>query len=259
LSKATDSKSKSQLLADHINEKLAAKVDLTSIDARKKDFAEFLKKYPKGEFSKSLYIDILKREIIRKGYDPRAYGLSQGKIPSFQSSQRDMKSTVTPKPTEARQQTQVGAPFTPQPTTGVQTPQLLAPPGATQAELKTEAAKYVIAYTATNVGVTLKAFYSVLKLKWEFLEDLTNEEKDTLGELWLPAFQRWMQGEYSIIIIPLLATLGLLSPKIKKAQRIAKAQGKGEKESKEKKTESKAETTQDTEDEKIFNAKKSPS
>ena len=272
------------MLAEWLIQKLDAKLDLTSIDARKKDFKEFCEANPKGEFSKSLYMDVLKREIKKKGFDPRSYGLTSGKIPSFTSSGKDMRASVTPKPVADAPKVDSRSAFTPIPSqaqTQGDYPRIIKTEGgATQEELKTEASEYRIAYTATNVGVTIKAFYSTLKLKWEFLEDLTEEEKNTLGELWLPAFDKWLQGEYSMIIIPLLATLGLLSPKIKKAQResklhtIEKVPDRKKETQQKKQTQQKKETgiekipeldedsnydpNQDEADEEIFRASKSP-
>ncbi len=204
--------SKAEQLREWISKKLDVKADLASLDGRKKDFEEFEKLHPNEKFAKEQYLNILKTELKKKRIDPRSYGLSKT-IPSFKKQGSDMKVTNEPSP-----QPQPASP----PSQQKQAPQGEQKP-ATQEELKEQIPKdFAMHYTEENVGVTIKALYMSLRAKWKYLEDLNDEEKKTLGELWLPFFEYYLKTKWAIVVIPLLATIGMITPKIQRAQKIQK-------------------------------------
>ena len=61
----------------------------------------------------------------------------------------------------------------------------------------------------------------ILKFWWP-LEDLTKEEKETLGRMWLPTFQRYLNEHWAYIGLPLIAAIGIFGRHIIKARRIKK-------------------------------------
>jgi len=62
----------------------------------------------------------------------------------------------------------------------------------------------------------------MFRLAYPDLELLTEEEKDALGKMWLPAFNRYLTEKWAIIGIPFLATVGIFLPKIIAARKIKK-------------------------------------
>lgn len=83
-------------------------------------------------------------------------------------------------------------------------------------------------FDAEGVGATLNAFFIMVRITYPELEALTDEEKKSLGRMWLPAFQRYLSENWAYIGIPFLATMGMMLPKIAAARRVHK-EGKIEK------------------------------
>lgn len=77
-------------------------------------------------------------------------------------------------------------------------------------------------FDSEGVGATLNAFYIMVRVAYPELELLTNEEKQSLGKMWLPAFQRYLSENWAYIGIPFLATMGMMLPKIAAARRAHK-------------------------------------
>lgn len=73
-----------------------------------------------------------------------------------------------------------------------------------------------------TIAAFLAALYLTLKLKWGFLEDLTDDEKVTLAEMWQPAFQKYTSEKFALLVFPTIATMGLLAPKLYKARKLKK-------------------------------------
>ena len=71
------------------------------------------------------------------------------------------------------------------------------------------------------VESTFEGLWIILKLKWP-LEDLTNEERQTLGRIWLPIFQRYLNEHWAYIGLPFLVTVGIFGKHIIVARRIKK-------------------------------------
>ena len=79
-----------------------------------------------------------------------------------------------------------------------------------------------------SIEAVFEGLWAGLKLWWP-LDDLTKEEKESLGSMWLPAFRKYLTEKWAIFGIPLSATLGIIMPKIANARK--KSRGKKKKNS----------------------------
>ncbi len=77
------------------------------------------------------------------------------------------------------------------------------------------------------VESTFEGLWTILKLKWP-LENLTNEEIQALGRMWLPIFKRYFSENWAYIGLPFLAAIGIFGKHIIKAR--AKKKKREEKE-----------------------------
>jgi len=129
----------------------------------------------------------------------------------------DMKATIKPKPQSfAFEKSPVDVV-----NEEVQQQQKLEPIQA-QPQIKNEHIDPVV------VESTFEGLWTLLKLKWP-LEDLTREERQALGRMWLPLFQRYLSEHWAYIGLPFIVIIGIFGKHIIKARRIKK-----EKESKQK-------------------------
>jgi len=67
------------------------------------------------------------------------------------------------------------------------------------------------------VESTFEGFWTILKLKWP-LEDLTKEEIQALGRMWLPIFKRYFSENWAYIGLPFFAAIGIFGKHIIKAR-----------------------------------------
>ncbi len=214
-------KSKAELLGEHIRKQLDNNTDLTSLDARKKDFKEFVETLkPEQVPTKSHYLDILKRELKRKDLDPKAFGLTS-KHPTFVKKTTDMKTTLTAHPSkvDSKQTPETKPEIKTETKTGTGTTTITT---TSQDETGKIIEEMRINYTEKSVAIILKSMYNVLKIKYPTIEPLNDEEKEILGELWTPAFQKYLADKYFILIMPIFASIALISPKIVKAKKANK-------------------------------------
>jgi len=72
-----------------------------------------------------------------------------------------------------------------------------------------------------SIEAVFEGLWAGLKIWWP-LEDLTKEEKESLGNMWLPAFRKYLTEKWAIFGIPLSATLGIIMPKIANARKTAR-------------------------------------
>jgi len=64
---------------------------------------------------------------------------------------------------------------------------------------------------------TFEGLWTILKLKWP-LEDLTKEEIQALGRMWLPLFKRYFHEHWTLIGLPFFATIGIFGKHVIKAR-----------------------------------------
>ena len=67
------------------------------------------------------------------------------------------------------------------------------------------------------VESTFEGLWMILKLKWP-LEDLTREEIQALGRMWLPVFKRYFSENWAYIGLPFFAAIGIFGKHIIKAK-----------------------------------------
>ena len=192
--------SKSEILRDWIKSKLDNNYDYSTKENRTQDFSEFINSHKEFDIKadKPLYHAILKKEVIRKGIDLRTLGLTPQR-PNFPES--DMGGTTTPIPVimprirrvepEVKENTDEIIP--------TQTPEL-------------------VNFTEYSVGLTMKMMFNFLKIKYPFIESLTAEEQEALGQVWLPVFKRYLERNWAIVGVALFSTMSIMSTKIKKAK-----------------------------------------
>lgn len=70
-------------------------------------------------------------------------------------------------------------------------------------------------YTVKGAGAVLNCAYNVLRIPRPYADKLSADDREALGEMWAPIFNRHLQGHaHAEIGIAVLATLGLFSEKI---------------------------------------------
>lgn len=74
----------------------------------------------------------------------------------------------------------------------------------------------------------------VLKWKWSMIEGLKPEERECLGRIWQPFFQKYTSEKFVYFVIPILRAIGMLVPKIREGRRLSKEKQKQEENQKEK-------------------------
>ncbi len=72
-----------------------------------------------------------------------------------------------------------------------------------------------------SIEAVFEGLWAGLRLWWP-LDDLSKEEKESLGRMWLPAFRKYLTEKWAIFGIPLSATLGIIMPKIANARKDAR-------------------------------------
>ncbi len=206
-------KSKADLLRNHIREQLNKNYDYSLASNRKADIQIFIEQnkneLEKTDTAKTLrpsHNKILDEQLKNNGIDPSSLGRSSKK-PKFNS---DLNSVITPEP-------QAGATDTTKPTKGAPIQGQAGVTGAPQ-QVGEDGQLIVPAFDEKAVSATFQSFLLMLKLNYPDLELLSDEEKDSLGKIWLPFFNKYLSDKYSEILIPVFATAGIFLPKIAKAR-----------------------------------------
>ncbi len=207
------------LLREHIANQIKNKYDYSTATSRKQDILNFI------ELNK----DNLDKDVtvakIRSSHDPlmktmlKESGMDISQIQRTHKGKNKLKfnsdmnkSNIDPKPQQGKNDE----------TPKQQTPQNLEQPMA-QAPIQ--------AYSTEAVSATFSALFLTIKVAIPELEELTEDEKKALGEMWQPAFNLYLQNEkLAVIGIPVLSTLGLFIPKIiagRRKGKIAKSKQEG--------------------------------
>ncbi len=212
----------SDLLRVHIREKIKSNYDYSLATNRKQDIQDFISKNQKL-FKEELIVKnvrashnpILDKVLMEQGIDPKSLGRTERKNKNtglkFNS---DMNATITPSPQAGDTDTTPKKidPKNPQIQQGLQlqTPEI---------------------FSKESVSASFAGLFMALKIGFPDLEDLTESEKKSLGELWHGAFNLYISNEKMAVIgIPLISTLGMFIPKIiasRKKTRIRKSKEEG--------------------------------
>jgi len=217
------------LLRNHINANLAKNFDYSLATNRKQDILNFIESHKlvldkhqqKIDTIRPSHNTALEKCLKNKGIDPASIGRSK-RTPKFSG---DLNATITPAPQAGAVDTTVK---TGTPVQGVdQTGQVIVQP-------------QVMIFDEKSVSATLSAIFLMFRFAYPDLELLTDEEKDSLGKVWLPAFNKYLTENWAIIGVPLFATAGIFLPKLIKARKAKQMrEGKGETKAKQQEIDSK--------------------
>lgn len=206
--KATEQPTQNDRLREHL-ESVKDQIDLTTASGRRKSQEIYLKENP--DASPSALPAAHHAMLMRKAKE-------WGKKPTdFKAGTRGQKKLVDPKIRATVKPTPSGVgdghgdpnwrdgndPNRPQdgPRRGTIPNQTAPPPGTT--------------YTVKGAGAVLNCAYNVLRIPRPYADKLEADDREALGEMWAPIFNRHLQGHaHAEIGIAVLATLGLFSEKI---------------------------------------------
>lgn len=199
--------SKSEILRNWIKTKFDNNYDYSTKDNRTLDFKEFVDSHKEFDMKKDkpLYHAVLKKEMKHRGIDPKTYGLPPHK-PIHES---DMTGITTKAP----------APVRIMPVVKEEKHELENTDNAESIKTQEQ-----YDFTASSVGLTVRSLFNFLKLMYPFLEELTQDEQDALGQLWLPWFNMYLKGKWAMLTVASLSTISIMSTKIKDAKQKAKNQ-----------------------------------
>lgn len=208
----SENKSQADLLRDHINLKLDQNFDYSQSSNVSADLKSFLEKNKDKKYNfkavRPSHSRILNQCLKNRDIDPKSIGRKTKKL-RFNT---DLASKITPKPVEGKVDS----------TTAEKKPPTYydkdgKPIAVAQAPIRYEH------FDAKGVSASLNAFYLMMRVAYPELELLSEDEKNSLGNMWLPAFQRYLTENWAYIGIPLLATFGIMLPKIAEARKKNKA------------------------------------
>lgn len=74
---------------------------------------------------------------------------------------------------------------------------------------------------SASIEFVFDGLWMLLKLKWS-LDSLTQEQKESLGKMWLPAFRKYLSTHWIYIGIPLISTIGIFGINIMEGKRMQK-------------------------------------
>jgi len=211
----TGKRSLADLLRNHINEQLKQSFDYSTAFNRKADIEKFIeqnknqldKKTSNAKSIRPSHSRALDECLKNKGIDPASLGRKSHK-PKFNS---DLNPIISPEPQSGKLDStppklQDGKPI---PAGGV------------------GVVPVVETFDQKAVSASINSFYLMLRAVYPDLELLTEEEKESLGNLWHTAFNKYFTDRYAEILIPFVATFGMLAPKIIEARKKKKLK-KGE-------------------------------
>lgn len=206
-----DKKSLANLLRNHINEKVKAKFDYSTATNRKQDILNFIESNKQNLDKHQLEIKTIRPShnkilddcLKNAGIDPSSLGRSVRK-PKYIGS--DLQSTITPEP-------QSGSPD--------QTPKKPTVTTSTSPTGEIIVQQQII-FDEKGVSATLNAIFLMFRLAYPELELLSEDEKDSLGKMWLPAFNKYLTDNWAIIGVPIFGTMGIFLPKLITARKLKK-------------------------------------
>jgi len=209
-------------IAEFLSELFKQNYNFSSQKSRSDALTNYCKKYKIIDKKKvrSAFYPALNKMLEESGIPPQTFGLKKTKPLSVNS---DLIPHIHPEPVPDTTKPKGNAGMISN--TG-QASEITQPRLSPDGRLLTDE-MYVI--TTRHVGAFFAALYLVLKLKWKFLEDLSEEDKTALAEMWLPAFQRYLSDKMKLIVLPVIGTIGLMAPKIQKAKQLAKKEKPDEK------------------------------
>lgn len=188
---------KSEKLRIWINKKIDESYDYSQESNRVADFKAFLAENSDFTYEshKSLYYSIMRHCFSNRGLDAATYGLKRIKIKN-----KDMDTTIKPKLKATGYKEQESK---------------------TSEEQKkgTESQEYqeAIEFTIDMSKEVCNFAYSILRMKYNNWEPLTEDEKNSLGTAWHNKLRQFLGVKYMDWLVPLVITAGILVKKSKEA------------------------------------------
>jgi len=221
LSEQKKKPSLADLLRVHISKQLDKNYDFTLATNRTQDIKNFIQEnksnLEKNQLTvntiRSTYTPILDAEFIKRDKNPATMNRStKGKTQGLKFN-TDLNANITPNAQAGEKDTSP------------------KPKMQNQNQDPNQQMPIMQAYNEEGVSATFSALFMTVRLAIPDVELLTQDEKDALGKMWLPAFNLYLANEkYAVLGIPILATLGIFLPKIlegRKKAKIRKSKGEG--------------------------------
>jgi len=204
-------KSISELIRDHIHNQFDNDYDYTIksniINDKSAIIESFRLDKKKGE---DLYVHQFHKVVKQRRLDIKKFISTRIRLPKS-----DLKATIKPVPQYFYSEPE------PDPVEQIKQKITLEQPEIQQLQQKIQVELKNEHLTPKSIEGVVESIWSVLKIKWP-LEQLTNEEKDSLSKMWLPSFKKYLNENWAYIGIPFLSTLGIFGPKIAKARKLKK-------------------------------------
>jgi len=204
--------SQADLLREFIEKKFDEKYNFSKASYKKKAIKEFVQLHSELDTTEKKigkhFSDILREVGNQKNIDPAQMGIKKPKInPAMISQNSDMQAIIEARPQSA---VLIGAPQVQQP--------LIA--GQSQIPQANPANKGN--HDEKAVSAALTAFYLVLRTGFApEAELLSDDEKESLGKLGKPIFDRFF-GENEDLVICFLGIGGVFVPKLAKGRKLKK-------------------------------------
>ena len=212
-------------LREEIDQSLQSGVDLTVASNRTTFLKEFMEKYKKDfpDMKISSLRPSFNRELDKKV--PREKSKIPTRKPKFNEK---MASEISSKSTQEKpsglkdEKKDKDSKTGEQGTTGKVAPKT-GPDGKPlpQTDTGVPPVKYDH-WTTRGIGALFQSFLLPLKAVWPEMPSLTDEEKEALGEMWLPGFQRYGDEKLQFLVFPALGTMGILVPKMAQGRKLHK-------------------------------------
>lgn len=199
--------SKRQLFFKWIEGQLDSGIELKTPDSKKENYAKFLEtnKFLESDYPYNVYSKTFSEVIKEKSMNPIDFGLMPKK--KSQSSSSGLVGNIKDGSVETVHDIQVIDPDT------------MKKQAEDNSVKKDENGDTVIKYTAKVVGGFWAGLYSIFQMFVPDLENLSEDEKDSLGEVWLPIFQRYLAGSFMSMLTPLFMTASIFAGKFMKLRK----------------------------------------
>jgi len=204
-------KSQADLLREHISLQLDRNFDYSLASNCSADIKSFCDANRDRKYSEKnvrpAHSKILHQVLKNRGIDPKSLGKKTRKL-KFNT---ELNANITPSP--------VAGTVDSKKPTGEKPKVLLDKDGKPIQTVGAPPPHQYEHFDVDGVGATFQAFIMMFRVALPEMEGLSDEEKKTLGRMWLPAFQRYLTENWAYIGVPFLATMGMLLPKLVTARR----------------------------------------
>lgn len=202
----------------HIRKKVEGKYNYTLKQNKKRDIDEFCKIHnldpKKVRYAHRL---MLKQVLEEYGIDPISVGYGKNKrLAHWKKFNQKFNPPEIEKPTIQTEASGQNLILENPPTTEEQKQEY------EEIETKVEEIKKVYVFTEETLKQFWVGIWFIFKLKWKYLDGLTEQEKADLSKMWRPFFQKYIPESVVLILVPSIITIGIFGKKIIQAREIRK-------------------------------------